>query len=390
MKIEEVKISNILSFHNFELKLADKNIIIGTNGTGKSNFADLINNSVQCNYFNDFKSKYPIQYNSKIMLYISLNPDEINDLIDFVLINYFTNIINNPNENQQEIAGKINSDDFKSYRDKIKDKNWFKDLILSLQDNQNNKLQFTNLTGSSFYVNDMDIILQKIGDIIYPDKKIISSCSSNSFNNFFENNYYALKLFKKYISENKYITYNNLYNFNDYVLDKIKNKIKYIENYNGQDCAKDLLELKKKQDILDTRFTTIKDNFKRTMNYDIDVTEKDDGDDKGKPYLYMIVENSKYEDLSKGQKELIYLLTKLYKDDNSIILIDEPVTGLSCQNKYKFREVVLENDNNNMSQYILITHDKDLISEKNCDKIIRFHMDDNNKTVGTSLKNIFL
>ena len=71
MKIKEVKIDNILSFYNFELKLNEKNIIIGTNGTGKSNFLDLIQKSLNYNYFNnDDREKYLSQHNSEIMLSI--------------------------------------------------------------------------------------------------------------------------------------------------------------------------------------------------------------------------------------------------------------------------------------------------------------------------------
>lgn len=42
MKIKTVEINGYLSFNNFKIKLNDKNIIVGTNGVGKSNFLKLL------------------------------------------------------------------------------------------------------------------------------------------------------------------------------------------------------------------------------------------------------------------------------------------------------------------------------------------------------------
>jgi len=399
MKIKEVKIDNILSFYNFELKLNEKNIIIGTNGTGKSNFLDLIQKSLNYNYFNnDDREKYLSQHNSEIMLSIYFDSNEINNILDLVLMKYYIYIIiNTPEDQRQYIANQINSTNFKTCRDKVNEKTF---SIFELRLKSNNYYIQQKNNNSIFKNKNFDNILLEVNNILQPDKNIIKFNYSNSFDEkLFHNNQYAYELFNKYrnnnIKPNDFNKYGSINSIDKYLLNEIQKKTRYIDNYNGQDCAKDLLGIKNKQDLLDKRFTIIKEKFKNIINRDIEVT-----DDKGGAYLYLIMGNSKYKNLSKGENELIYVLTELYKDNNNIVLIDEPVTGLSHENKKKFREVVLENNDNNISQYILITHNQDLISEKNilmndnslnakkCNNIIRFQME-YNRTVGKSLKDFF-
>jgi len=102
-------------------------------------------------------------------------------------------------------------------------------------------------------------------------------------------------------------------------------------------------------------------------------------------YRYVIIDhenNDEYE-CSKGESELIDFLTEYYCEKSQIIIIDEPCVHLSSQNKINFREYILNEDCNDR-QLIVITHDSELISEKNCDNIIYFKYE-NKKTKNTSL-----
>ena len=90
---------------------------------------------------------------------------------------------------------------------------------------------------------------------------------------------------------------------------------------------------------------------------------------------------------SKGELELIKFLVLYYTKNNSVIFIDEPCKHLSSQNKERFRKIFLESESIN-KQIIAITHDVELISEKTCDNIIRFGMNEKNKTTVYNLSGL--
>src|SRR5690606_3338820 len=92
-------------------------------------------------------------------------------------------------------------------------------------------------------------------------------------------------------------------------------------------------------------------------------------------YSYQVTatKKGKYHDCSNGEKELIDFLGQYFSNTNvnNILLIDEPCTKLSSQNKSRLRDIIYKY---NKKQIIMITHDSELIDINICRNIIHFSL----------------
>ncbi len=153
----------------------------------------------------------------------------------------------------------------------------------------------------------------------------------------------------------------------------IKNK-KELDNFifrinSSYRIRKRLYEIKNYENEI---FLKIKEKFKGITNkiFDVILNSNDIED-----YYYIIFNNNSYR-CSNGEEELLDFLTIYYDNEKCIMMIDEPCAHLSSQNKIKFKDLFLKNQNysNNDKQIFVITHDIELVDINN--NLIYFRMND--------------
>jgi AAA15 family ATPase/GTPase len=103
MRITTVEIDGYLSFNNFKIQLEEKNIIVGTNGVGKSNFLKLLYLSVfnprkYNNYFDSFELDDHINKNCenpfiKITFDFGNDKELIENIKKIVKLKYFCKFV---------------------------------------------------------------------------------------------------------------------------------------------------------------------------------------------------------------------------------------------------------------------------------------------------------
>ncbi|EKT3972904.1 ATP-dependent nuclease [Flavobacterium psychrophilum] len=84
------------------------------------------------------------------------------------------------------------------------------------------------------------------------------------------------------------------------------------------------------------------------------------------------------EELSEGQKKqlLIKFATKILADENSILLLDEPDSHIHISNKEKIKELLYEEDNKPFLQSIITTHSPTLTSTFNNENVFMLKKED--------------
>lgn len=483
MRINKVNIHGFMSFHDFHIDLSKtENIIVGTNGSGKTNFLDIVSRVVNslCDNTESFITEISDTHNNFVKIHIEFDENELillHSLFVFcVLCNYFQigvkyeklvaslydlNIFsegiiilctqqskcitqikfnccdcinanlsfNNHNSsccliNQlithiqllSNIATTTNipisqifSDDFKikfninpdqinnfiiehyfcddAYKilQKCTDKKiFFKEMIKPLINNPNYKNktffdlfnEYANLK-TEYYNDDSEHIIT-----YYNCSDYINNISLNTFYNILPK-YLADSV--QYLSQN---TYNNVENILGNVIDYEKqlniiqcnistptsrilesNDIlqNFIENINEQySIRKKLFELKNNET---EQFKNIQNKFKEIQGKFFDVMAYNVRNFIDYDYV-IINDNNKY-NCSFGETELIDFLCGYYSDSYaSIILVDEPCSHLSSQNKAILRELFRKTN----KQLIIVTHDIELIDKDH--NLIYFNMID--------------
>jgi len=453
MFIKQVNINGFLSFNgnddnpDFEIKFNKKlNVIVGTNGTGKTNFLKILcyalNNRTEYleNYVNNIvNDKY-------IKIYIEFNDEEIkllNTLFRFLFFRQLltNNCINDMLEKLLEI------------KEILLDIDYFKNgLILSYIYDKGNiikKLEFNNELCyndyQKYYMIDINIEIHKTKCIKdnCPIKKIFNMIKLDPQNNnekhetilnisnifgFFDN--YKIHDEEKNIIDiinismdnSNLISYKDIkwethYKFDElliyYIIDSFNSIM--IDDYTDIDTllkctiplnqpivtsgtinininTKNILyenicmindEFKYRHKLFKIKnneneiFNIIQNNFFDITQkvFDLQITNIDTGviiND----YIYVIKVNTEYFECSKGEYELINFLVEYYDKNSHILLLDEPCTRLGSQNKINFRKQILSDQEEN-TQIIMITHDKELIDEYTCKNIIYFKMKEN-------------
>lgn len=444
MYIKKIFIDGLHSFENFEIKPKEKiNIIVGTNGTGKTNFITTVHNALL--YFCHYKNGHNDMFENKkyfddsknkdkwvIKIDINVEPIILDSLENFIFLRILANQNNTKkkyiDDNYVKNKLKINKIQIHVDSDEVK-------LIINdieqIEYNTFNSIAFidffvnTDLSTSKIfenYTNEMDKML-KIFKLYDTENKsdvvgylTTAHANYNHFNaeriqfrhieiaiaNYIEENLYAIgikqktrilkkiedlvnpvidKLYKEYLKEHN----NRLINLTCHVPEQNNNlndiTMNIIKNEANEEEYMDLLM---KYDT-DMRINFIYNNmdaierlginglFKMITNKTFVMNE----------YQYYIVETNKR--CSKGEIELIKFLILYCLFNVPVLLIDEPCKGLSTTNRDKFRQLILENTDFD-KQIFMVIHDEQLISENNCDSIIKFNLDENRKTKSYPIK----
>jgi len=453
MHIEEISIDGFLSFENFTIKLnQDKNIIVGTNGVGKTNFLKIINlalnnSSELTKYTNTLDNR-----NNSIKIKVILDNNSI--LKPLFIFNYISNCtkninipINNPSPNFVNKLKELINKEISNYSEKLRN---FKEIVIKIELKNNNVFKY-------YFINDKEINIcnntsnetykftKSIEDLIKNDNnhnQTNNNIGSCIYSNFILNILNNEKIFDEYdgisiikllnmefdyqkiskytdITNNMNFSINKLFdNFFDMKIKKLLDKNNYYgitkilemvdintEYENGNVLSKSIphiytsLHAKMKENnnsyrirdrlfiIKNTNiklFDKIRTEFKNVTSNEFDIVLSHTTFPFD--YNYIILINEKQYICSSGESELIDFLTLYYDNNADIILIDEPCTHLSSQNKDNFRKKFLESTENN-KQLILITHDVELISEETCSNLLYFRLNDKNCTEYVSINN---
>jgi predicted ATP-dependent endonuclease of OLD family len=257
----------------------------------------------------------------------------------------------------------------------------FKELIGPASFNKIKDLLSQHLSLNKITINDNEYQVQTIEDIPYMEVpnpiKLIDIYIQNNLNDSLLSTFSDLDEIMKVIY--KFPKTIETYNFPiDYLKEKV---IKISHDYGKRDTLfsiknNDLRTFRKIQ----LKFTSITSKYFDVVSVDSNCILHD--------YEYLVSNNKKgdYYSCSNGEKELIdflgYYLTET--NNNNILLIDEPCTKLSSQNKSKLKDVIYKRSKN---QTIIITHDVELIDVNICKNIIHFNLNGSNTEI-KYLKNI--
>ena len=468
MYIHKLEINGFSTFNKFELELnKNLNIIVGTNGVGKTNLlriisAALMDFEILKDYFNDVDdSKY-------INIYLKFEDNEIDFLNNLYIFSFLCKLftyVNNKSSfiNIEDIAKDLFSIQTFNFNGIILEftyrNNEIKRQIKNMNDgycNKHNKYAQYMINMNFFNYNECDNNCH--------NKKIFAKCRDNDDNytkNIIVNNiiyeemtYFTdiiLQDFKHYsnslneiidllnkckinkssicdlmqlklIQTEKDINFRNIEEIEELIFTYIENKFNnnllsdeekniddiittvckipqhininvFNKNYfkeNIFDLSKDyemrhiLFEIKN-TDI--KTFKEIQKSFHNITLKHFDVNLKHtDSIMQDYCYVVSIEKDYNYYNCSNGEKELINFLGLYFNYyNNNIILIDEPCTKLSSQNKINFVDIIFKN-NDDKKQFIIVTHDKELIDINMCGNITHFRLE-RNTTIATKIEN---
>ncbi len=95
------------------------------------------------------------------------------------------------------------------------------------------------------------------------------------------------------------------------------------------------------------------------------------------------IEIEKISSLSAGQKAIIHLILEAYGREDlkgGLVIIDEPEIHLHYQFQDEYLRIIEKLNNEQGAQYILVTHSESLVNSKTIDKVVRFSLDKKNYT----------
>lgn len=229
----------------------------------------------------------------------------------------------------------------------------------------------TNSNGSNISIKRLDEIANNVGNINEMFKQYLKLHirKITQYNDI--NSDTAIKLSKEIYTELQKPNVTNEKQRDPYDHKTLFNKV--FELNNNARSKYNLLKMKN-ADLY--RFIDIKEKFKAITGKEFDI--KYDVD-KILDIECVITINRHQYPCSSGENDLINFLAEYYSSESDVLLIDEPCVRLSSQNKINFRKQLLEEDEENKpnKQLIMITHDPQMISEKTCENMIRFELNNN-------------
>lgn len=129
-------------------------------------------------------------------------------------------------------------------------------------------------------------------------------------------------------------------------------------------------------------FKGIDESLKHTINLNVDVKKNS----FNQTYVFSFLDKDGREtvnsELSSGEKGILHFAFSLYGNELSdgLFLIDEPELHIHPQMQEKFLRIIREAQENLNLQFILATHSPVFVNEKTIDGVRRFYLDDNRYT----------
>jgi len=439
MKLKSIKISNILSFEQknnideceeilFDEKL---NILIGANGSGKSNFLEVLNKIFKsalirgCTFSETILEKNPEEPNRyplhQVMTHrdvyhnLPKNYEGDNDLKEIKIkllleqsdYDNLAFILKNM-EKMEEYLGTYSSGlqkfDDSVTEDEIK-KNNIVEFHFADRDSSNKFTvvnDFSNDKPLSFiftyfqnynYVQNVILLTNRIhGENWSPLKQIMTLLSS--YRNYD-------KITDKYtIQSNEFDQLQQIYNKildesarqseekEPIIFDLVKHRFSHIMNsiehkLNNAKLSnpdnKTSLDFLKEEDSV---FKGIEKLLKSSLDLSLYIENKEKSLDYHFSFLNSASKKVDVFDLSSGEKGIIHFIFSLYGYDmkDGVMIIDEPELHLHPQVQKKYLEIIGEIRDELGTQFILATHSSIFVNLETIDGVKRFYMDDNNAT----------
>lgn len=364
--ISRVQIKNLLSFKTFNLKLDPReNIIVGTNGSGKSNFMKLIQYMIERN------REYDKQFDddSEIVIEIKLSDDNKQKIMNTLLFKSIEYQSNRTMCIKGELSNLRNEFDNIKHKNKldkliIKKKALFVDVNIKFNNSLEmdlskdieiyNKLLteiYNNRIGDIHNISNTDVLCALgIDNLLESSSNNVSNTIFNEIASYFKfliNDILCISEIKQYIANDKYTLV-----FGDLSLYQTQEKLFEMKN----NCLP----------IYDNIVKKFEQITKKKINIQSSLTTSDIY-----KHMYVIVHKNEVYKCSSGEAELMSFLVNYYDNDTHIMFIDEPCVHLSVQNLKKFYDVVISK-NKGMKQIIIITHSPKFIEVSNIDNLIRF------------------
>ncbi len=145
MLIKKIKVSNFKSFKEQEIEFSDLNVIVGANGSGKSNFINIFkflksiyNNDLQdavSDNGNEFIKNLHAKINEKVKIVIEFTPNKINEISRDE-----TAIISRMSKINYELILNYTSNNFEIFKEKLSVKMLFEEAEI-LEDNSYGKTE---------------------------------------------------------------------------------------------------------------------------------------------------------------------------------------------------------------------------------------------------------
>ncbi|GIU70957.1 MAG: hypothetical protein KatS3mg003_0436 [Candidatus Nitrosocaldaceae archaeon] len=407
MKIKKVKVHNLYSYNDAEFELDDYNVIVGPNGSGKTNIVRILKLIMEpTNRLLEPYQRYQDGESSSLELKLELTKDEINALLQFLVL---TNEQPISEEKEVEVGfywnDKYGSSDYEIVVRLYNGITIFKNYITytnSLQNMHKNKLpsseiplgKYTSLICLSFekeketetrellnnkFESLTNLCKDDCKDIF--DANLILKDYPDLINNLFlvDNKYLIIRnelintvrdirkgdereMFRGFIRDVLNIDYwevSSLSNYQYYLITLLKQRLQTVDinRFNINMLAFNLFTIK---DKLEDKYFTLQQKFKDFLGLEFKVSSSIDN--KAQEYnLYNIIireynKEIRLEDSASGYFEILYIFSNILGNKDSIIILDEPALNLHPikikQLAEKLKELVKESNN----QVIVITH----------------------------------
>ncbi len=383
MKINHIECSNFKSFKELTVDLTDFNVVIGTNGSGKSNFLMLFK-FIRDMMASDVTTAIANQGGATYIKNIFSMPDEQFFTLKFSLQTIhnvsFDSIIDKKNIklNIKEISfdlciklGKTDTDftvikdiikiNFEYFDDKIKIGN--SDLLASVTDNKFT-VELINYDSTDYDIKQIFPNIQDFRNTVPDNKDIL-------FNSILE------ALFK-IDKTNNTLQHISIYEFEQDLLSSIKSQSNALDENDSREVFFALLSTVLKDD--DKRRT-----FFNLLNYvlpDIDDIKFETEDTLSNIFLVKERYNGRYIPaslLSDGTVFMIVIILALYFDNKYLTIFDEPERRIHPHIISKLIDMMKDVSHN--KQIILSTHNAEIVKYSGIDSIILIHRDNEGNSI---------
>ncbi|ARF08505.1 ATP-dependent endonuclease [Catovirus CTV1] len=414
-------------FPDLNIEFKSKNIILGTNGSGKTTVLNIINSLFNCLLDKSYEKERSLKFlasgtdyeSEESFCEIEIVVDKNNILFDYLELSRIISLVKMNQHNPKLPNFKNVENIFRSMFEEKLNKMILKYDAISKEFTVNDHEYIDVLINDHTVVNQFCTLKfdQEVSNNIdnnnhffnYIQKKIIIlnkhidesdyfkllKCKNlidflkiydrlkNDNHNFLDNMYF----FKLFLDEQyKFVpTYQNFtyYDFKDFrtMSDTIESNLKKDEydlytNKIRNLLAKTSIDYNIKKNLIDAKrdnnniYNTINRYYSEitSKNFTVEFCDRKSIDIE----YYNQVNNSKYK-CSSGEHQLINILYELYCDQSSILLIDEPTYNLYTTNSMKIGEII----SNLKKQIIVVTHDKELINKNTVKNLIHFTFKNN-------------
>ena len=355
IKLERIYVQNYKNIAEADLPLGNMNVIVGENGSGKSNLLSVIPflNFIINGDINHVKEGFARGLNLPLIGNIwNKNPERLSRLqIEF--INTETNIL---------YTYEMHTKFFLTEEDRSANHNLVKFIVFAKLVFESFSFKYKSQTGKA-----INIFKRKDNEIGYGDgiKKadtLINNIDEHTsvirLLNLIKNSDNISQEYKGAIDAIDSIFNSNIYYLSPQVLKRIVKDPSYSSRIIGFDIAREILVLRKSSDA--SHYT---ETLKKILNISETIVSPILKADPDYGYYLEVLQNglSKYiQDISDGSLVLFALITKIFSDNSDIFFIEEPENSIHPRALYELMKLIRNKSLD--KQFIITTHSPYLLN----------------------------